>query len=45
MENMYYRFSDGWFTYYVNVVTGEKKFRLEEGDVCVEGKLDDFHRD
>ena len=45
MKNVYYRFSDGWFTYCVNIVTGEKKLCLEEGDVCVEGKLDDFHRD
>ena len=31
----YKRFSDGWFTYYVNVKTGEKKWELEPGDVEV----------
>jgi hypothetical protein len=34
--NEYYKVSDGWFTYYVNVKTGEKKFKLDETDVCVE---------
>lgn len=42
--NQYYKFSDGWFTYYVNVATGEKKFKLDEGDIEVAGKPDDFHR-
>ena len=42
--NKYYIFSDGWFTYYVNVVTGEKKFSLDKDDVLVEGDLDDFSR-
>lgn len=33
--NKYYKFSDGWFTYYVNVRTGEKKLLLDEGDIEV----------
>lgn len=43
--NKYYKFNDGWFTYYVNTETGEKKFELEEGDIEVEGNLDDFVRE
>ena len=36
-KNKYYRFSDGWFTYYVGVDTGEKKFELDpETDIEVE---------
>ena len=42
--NKYYKFSDGWFTYYVNVATGEKKFSLDKDDVLVESYLDDFNR-
>ena len=42
--NKYYQLSDGWFTYYVNVKTGEKKFRLDEDDVLIESNLDDFSR-
>lgn len=42
--NEYYQFSDGWFTYYVNVETGDKKFSLDEGDVLIESNLDDFSR-
>ena len=41
-NNKYYRFSDGFFTYYVNKATGEKKFKLDEGDVEVEWEPDDF---
>ena len=41
----YYKTSDGWFTYYVNVSTGEKKFNLEEGDILVEKNTDDFFRE
>lgn len=40
----YYEWNDGFFTYYVNVETGEKKFRLEEGDILVPFKADDFSR-
>lgn len=43
-KNQYYKFSDGFFTYYVNRATGEKKFKLEEGDICVEREADDFFR-
>ena len=42
--NKYYKFKDGFFTFYVNTLTGEKKFRLEEGDVEVESNLDDLSR-
>ena len=40
--NEYYQFSDGWFTYYVNVKTGDKKLTLDKDDVLVESELDDF---
>ena len=40
--NEYYQFSDGWFTYYVNVKTGDKKLTLDKDDVLVESNLDDF---
>ena len=43
--NEYYKVSDGFFDYYVNVQTGEKKFRLEAGDVEVEREPDDFYRE
>ena len=42
--NKYYKFSDGWFTYYVNVETSEKKFSLGKDDILVESNLDDFGR-
>ena len=42
--NKYYKFNDGYFTYYVNTLTGEKKFELEEGDVEVESNFDDLSR-
>lgn len=41
----YYEFSDGWFTYYINVETGHKKFVLDEFDVLVESNIDDFSRE
>ena len=41
--NEYYKFSDGFFTYYVNVKTGVKKFNLDKDDVLVERNLDDFY--
>lgn len=40
----YYEESDGWFTYYVNVETKEKKFKLDEGDVLIQKRRDDFMR-
>lgn len=40
----YYKMSDGFFDYYVNKNTGERKFKLEEKDRLVDAKLDDFHR-
>ena len=42
--NEYYEFSDGFFTYYVNARTGEKKFRLGKDDLLVKSNLDDFCR-
>lgn len=42
--NKYYKFSDGFFTYFINVKTGEKKFKLDEEDICVDIKVDDFVR-
>lgn len=44
-KNEYYKFSDGWFTYFVNTETGEKKFALDPGDVLVEARQDDFSRE
>jgi hypothetical protein len=41
-SNEWYQFSDGMFTYYINTATREKKFKLEEGDIEVDAKLDDF---
>ena len=32
---MWKRFSDGWFTYYYNIETGEQKFELDDGDIEV----------
>lgn len=40
-ENCYYKWNDGWFTYYVNVATGKKKFILEDSDIEVSHKMDD----
>ena len=41
--NRWYKYNDGWFTYYINIETGEKKFTLEDGDFEVEPpKMDDF---
>ena len=42
--NKYYQVNDGWFTYYVNVETGERKFKLEIGDLLVTHCPDDFWR-
>lgn len=46
-KQMWYEFNDGWFTYYVNTLTGEKKFELEDGDIEVNAcdYLDDFYRE
>lgn len=44
MMEKYYEFSDGWFTYYVNVENGNKKFVLDDIDVLVNSNLDDFSR-
>lgn len=42
--NQYYKYSDGFFDYYVNKATGEKKFKLDEGDIEVDSNLDNFMR-
>lgn len=42
--NEYFKTSDGFFDYFVNRKTGEKKFKLDENDVEVESNLDDFWR-
>ena len=42
--NGYCKFNDGFFTYYINVETGSKKIFLDEGDIKVEPRLDDFSR-
>ena len=41
----YQKFNDGWFDYYVDVNTGEKKFRLGRRDRLADLKLDDFLRE
>lgn len=41
----FYEWHDGWFTYYVNVETGEKKLDLEPGDIIVSYIADDFVED
>lgn len=33
---MWRRFYDGWFEYYYNVETGERKFRLDLDDILIE---------
>lgn len=42
--NKYYEFSDGFFTYFINISIGEKKFKLEPNDELVNADLDDFIR-
>lgn len=44
-NNKYYKTSDEWFDFYVNVATGEKKFRLDEGDIEVEWNPGYFHNE
>ena len=41
-NNRWYEWNDGWFNYYVNVETGDKKLELEKGDVLVSHPIDDF---
>jgi len=33
--NRYRRFNDGWFSYFVNIDTGEPKFKLGDSDILV----------
>ena len=42
--NRYYKIDDGWFTYYVNVETGDKKFKLDKDDILIDHRPDDFYR-
>lgn len=42
--NKYYKFYDGFFTYYINAKTGEKKFMLDNDDLLIDPNLDDFLR-
>ena len=42
--NEYYKTSDGFFTYYTNVKTGEQKFELASTEKLVDNKPDDFIR-
>lgn len=41
---LFYKFSDGFFDYYVCKETGEKKFVLDKEDILIENCLDDFSR-
>ena len=41
--NKWYKWDDGWFEYYINTNTGEKKLQLEEGDIEVNPNVDDFY--
>lgn len=35
-QNRYYKFFDGWFTYYINEATGKMKYELDQGDIEVQ---------
>ena len=39
-----YKYSDEWFTYYINALTGEKYFELPPNAILIEYKIDDFIR-
>lgn len=41
-KNLQYwkKIDDGWFTYYYNTETGERKFRLDDNDVLIEDEYD-----
>ncbi len=41
--NEYEEVNDGWFTYYINKFTGEKKLHLDKGDRLITSKKDDFY--
>lgn len=40
----YIKFNDGWFSYYVDVDTGKKKFKMDDGDIVL-SDLDIIHKD
>lgn len=44
-DNVYYQVNDGFFSYFVNTVTGEKKFELDKGELLTEREIDDFSRE
>lgn len=41
----YYKWSDGFFTYYINPKTGEKKLDLQDEDCEIPALADDFCRE
>ena len=45
MMAQFYKWDDGWFTYYINPDTGETKRHLDSDDEEVDIKLDDFIRE
>lgn len=46
MSDEWFLVNDGWFTYYINKRSGERKFTLEAGDVEVDPpRQDDFWRE
>ena len=40
----YYRHSDGWFQYFINSETGEKRFNVEDNAEIIDRQYDDFYR-
>ena len=38
----YYKYNDGWFIYFINTETGEKKYNIDDDDEIVDFKYDDF---
>lgn len=33
IKSAWRKMNDGWFTYFYNTITGERKFKLEDGDL------------
>ena len=38
----YYKYNDGWFIYFINTETGEKKYNIDDDDEIVNFEYDDF---
>ena len=38
----YYKYNDGWFIYFINTETGEKKYNVDDDDEIVDFEYDDF---